>query len=280
MSPEIAQEARDIDARSDLWTIGVILFECLTGQKPFQGRELLQLLTNIAQSPLPSVHALVAGAPQLDEVLRGAMCRDLSRRFQTAREFGAALLLASARSRDQWSEFFTGHAVASVPETPSLLPPRRLAFDRSEEAPATSNAGTFEAVVTASDRAAPRRSRSLFAGAALVAALAVVGGALLLRGSGSTVPPRAAASVVTATPLPPQTPPVTPVEPGASLEVPPSSPASPPLLTTPDVGSAPSSDTEPVAERERRSSRRSRRARRSQRPDATRSTTVQGLVYR
>ena len=90
MSPEQA-EGRSVDARTDLWSMGVIAFECLTGRLPFQGDSLPALLRSICYDPVPvpsSVRRVPAG---FDAWFARAVARNPDERFQTAKELVDAL---------------------------------------------------------------------------------------------------------------------------------------------------------------------------------------------
>jgi serine/threonine-protein kinase len=98
MSPEQARTAHAVDARSDLYSVAVMLFETLTGQVPFSGTTFAELLFKIAFEPQPHPKTVM---PTLDDeicaiILRG-MERDPAARFQTAGEFATALEAWAAR---------------------------------------------------------------------------------------------------------------------------------------------------------------------------------------
>ena len=90
MSPEQTQ-AKDIDPRADLWSIAVIAFECLTGQRPFIGDSFGELVIciNTKPIPVPSQQGVVPAG--FDEWFVKATQRDRERRFQSAREMADEL---------------------------------------------------------------------------------------------------------------------------------------------------------------------------------------------
>ena len=87
MSPEQAQGQR-VDARTDLYSLGVMFFEMLTGQKPYTGRTAVSIMEQHNYSPVPTLPAaLAAHQPLLDRL----MAKQLSRRFTSAEEILAEL---------------------------------------------------------------------------------------------------------------------------------------------------------------------------------------------
>jgi serine/threonine-protein kinase len=91
MSPEQITGAKGLDYRTDLWALGVIACECLTGKQPFEGETLGQLVLAICtvQPPLPSSLAPVPDG--FDAWFARATHRDIAARFQSARELSEAL---------------------------------------------------------------------------------------------------------------------------------------------------------------------------------------------
>jgi serine/threonine-protein kinase len=97
MSPEQCAGLGELDGRSDVYSLGVVMYECLTGRIPFGGGVSQIVAAHLAQPPLhPSVliHSI---DPALEAVVLRAMEKDPDRRFQTMDEMGGALA-ATARS--------------------------------------------------------------------------------------------------------------------------------------------------------------------------------------
>ena len=91
MAPEQIHGVSGIDARADLFSLGVILFKTLTGQMPFVGGNPASMVANICTAPIPSAYALAPDLPRdLDDFFARALARTLSERFATARQMAVA----------------------------------------------------------------------------------------------------------------------------------------------------------------------------------------------
>lgn len=92
MSPEQVRGARDVDGRADVYAFGVMMFEALTGQRPFDADTYNELILKIATEPPPSAAELNPNLePRLIEVIERAMTREPDERFQTIEELALAL---------------------------------------------------------------------------------------------------------------------------------------------------------------------------------------------
>jgi len=103
MSPEQAQGVKTIDYRSDLWSVAVITFRCITGVLPFRSEALGDLLLKLIVAPLPVPSKMTVGVPPaFDAWWARAADRDPAKRFQSAKELAESLVLALGVS--QWIE--------------------------------------------------------------------------------------------------------------------------------------------------------------------------------
>jgi serine/threonine-protein kinase len=92
MSPEQLREERDLDQRTDIYSLGCILYEMLTGGPPYSGRSITEVATRILRAPVPSVRRLQAGVPlAVDQTIARALAKSAAGRFATMQEFAAAL---------------------------------------------------------------------------------------------------------------------------------------------------------------------------------------------
>ena len=86
MSPEQAL-GKSLDARTDLWSLGVLYYQCLTGRPPFQGSSSIGVLHAITTEPLPPVRGIRPDVPALAEhIVTRALEKDAELRYQRAAE--------------------------------------------------------------------------------------------------------------------------------------------------------------------------------------------------
>jgi serine/threonine-protein kinase len=94
MSPEQAQGIKSVDARSDLWSLAVIVYHCLLGRLPFESEALGDLLVKIIVSPVPVPSQIGQVPPGFDRWWAKAADRNPDNRFPNAKEFATSLALA------------------------------------------------------------------------------------------------------------------------------------------------------------------------------------------
>ena len=193
MSPEQLDSARDVDARTDVWALGVVLYELIAGRTPFHGESIPQLVTAVLhETPRPLAAWHVDVPPGLDAVLLKAMSKQRKQRYASVSEFVNALMpYAPAESAGTASRV---SRLLSMPEpVTGVTPQPDLPTGRTPVAPeATSTPLAWGT--------APRRGASgLWVGALLLLAVGLsVGGYLYFLRAERAEPPAAATQPVAA----------------------------------------------------------------------------------
>jgi tRNA A-37 threonylcarbamoyl transferase component Bud32 len=165
MSPEQIM-GLPVDGRSDLFSAGVILYQFLTGERPFSGSATATMHKVLEEDPLPPSRFNVQVPGAMDAVVRKALAKRPDERFQTADEFAAAL-----RGVTERAEVAAEATLLATAEPPQVAPPvaPRVAPPPAKATPA---AGGGAAEITA-----PQKSRTpIIAITAVVAVIAVGAG--------------------------------------------------------------------------------------------------------
>ncbi len=236
MAPEQISGAENVDARTDIYAAGIVLYEAVTGSVPFAGATLFDLMrAHLEEAPRPPRERRPELPASYEAVILQALAKDPSHRFQSATAMAQALAHATqALPPEQWRPLATrgGPRISAAglgPPTPSPTPvatgPFPGATTERQQTP-----GAFRSTAVAPKTESRSRRTGLLIGAvALLAILA--GGALMLTSRGgsheevATASPRDAAV------------PTTPVEaPPAPIAVTPApAPATEPAVPAPPV---------------------------------------------
>jgi tRNA A-37 threonylcarbamoyl transferase component Bud32 len=129
MSPEQAKGLK-VDRRSDLFSLGCVLYECLTGAKPFQGESVSVILVKILTEEPPAVDAARAGLPlEIGTVLRRAVAKDPAARYASGKQLVEALRTAGQQT-------VVAEATAGRPAAASAMPQLATAVSAPQPAAA------------------------------------------------------------------------------------------------------------------------------------------------
>ena len=197
MSPEQIVGAKEVGAKSDLWAVGVVAFECLTGTRPFEAETMGALAIQIHGGPTPKPTERYPSLPMgVDAWFAKACSREIEGRFSTAKEMADAL----GRAIDGGSGVSVIPGSMAVPSsgTPSGLSSADMFAKTTEHHTPFArpdSSGVEVATGLSATRMDPPRTKKtttyLIGG---MVALALAAAALFAAKSGSTADPKTAAT--------------------------------------------------------------------------------------
>ena len=120
MAPEQLQN-KNVDARTDIWAIGVVMFELLSGTQPFDDEVFTELLEAIIQRDAPPLPASTNAPAELAQVIARCLRRDPKQRFASTAELARALV---PHGSGEWSSALTRIEAALSASSPARMPRR------------------------------------------------------------------------------------------------------------------------------------------------------------
>jgi hypothetical protein len=226
MSPEQVRESKNLDARTDVWALGVTMYECLAGKKPFDAPSMVDLCFAIVHADPPSLYAVRPDVPpKLEAVILKCLAKNPDERYATMGDVQDDLMLILSHVSGDVSassvRFAQARAAALSQRTPD-------AFAATTAGSARVETGSLAGVVNAAAiPSAPSAARGR-----LTLVVASVGTFLALGAFALALRPREPAS---ASPVAPSTagaaaePPLSHPADASAHEVPPSAAAAPPV---------------------------------------------------
>jgi eukaryotic-like serine/threonine-protein kinase len=251
MSPEQIRSSKNVDARSDVWSLGVALFELLTGKLPFIADNVAGLLASVIADAPFRVTTFVHEVPvELEAVVLGCLEKDPARRIGSALELAARLMPFASPDGAHLAARMDRIARGIMGSTQSFPPPPPLSGSGGFPAPSNRGSAPFPPVAfgtTGTDlsatgpsalRASRNTARTVGIVFAVVATIAVViggtVGVVTLRDRGRAQAAKAAeTNAASASPPPPETTTMPVVASSAPLSATPPSPTASAAIPTP-----------------------------------------------
>ena len=216
MSPEQVTGRRDLDKRVDVYALGIVLYQMLVGEVPFDAESEYEIMRRHAEEPMPRASAKRGDVPfAVDEIIQKACAKDRAQRFQSCEEMIRAIDHVAA-ARPATTRTIPESPLPMVDVAPSAA---NVAAEQPRALPHAATTG-HSAELNAPTAASPKKGRGLLIALGLVVVLGGAGGAValgLVPGLGPKPPRRAvalngeraqpsASSTTSAAPAPPLAP--------------------------------------------------------------------------
>jgi len=199
MSPEQLESAKSVDARSDIWSLGIVLYQLLVGRTPFEEDTLPRLCVAIATKEPRKLRERMPAPEELEAVISQCLRKDPEERFQNVAELATALAPFAPDAKahvDRVRRLLLGRASSSTPSMPRI--------SRTDAREAGTQTDPFARTKTGfvgstHDQPGPRRPLPYVVGAIAVVALVTTGIFIGRRSSPKTVASEPSAAIQTKT---------------------------------------------------------------------------------
>jgi len=233
MPPEQARGQKELDERADIYALGVILFELLSGQKPHNGENYNAILYSILMGSAPRIEQFRPDLPpELAAVVHRAMASEANQRYQSVSELAQALAPFTGRAMTPAPTIASAAIMMTGPGVPA----------QSHRSISSGNTRSPVAFTPNPSLALPLPERSrvgLWVGLGVALLVAAGIGTFMMTGAPATAPSATAATPTPPATLPPPAAELAPTPPAPAVEVAPSPPptvsAEPPRPAQPAI---------------------------------------------
>ncbi|MFW5691278.1 MAG: serine/threonine-protein kinase [Chloroflexota bacterium] len=179
MSPEQAQGGV-IDSRADIYSLGVVIYQMITGKQPFSAPSPMQLMLKVIQDPPPNILSVYPELPEeLGAVMDQVLAKDPNNRFQSAAEFAEAFSGAIHSTEELKA------VKATMPLEPGITPPHPMTRPGSGESTTQPRASTGSGDTGTGQTIVVQQAMNplvMLAGIAIIAAALIIAVLLVVNG--------------------------------------------------------------------------------------------------